>query len=123
LWAGLLAAARQAKIGDFFNMYVVMRTRGRQYRVEPNQALVIDLLPNAEGDTIRFDEVLLVVADDGAVRVGKPLVAGVSVTAKVLGTYSPAKVLVWKYLPGRRYRRRHGHRQTYTRIQIESINV
>jgi large subunit ribosomal protein L21 len=102
-------------------MYAIVRTGGRQYRAEPGSVIDVEKLAADAGATIDLDEVLLVVPDEGEPLIGQPLVKGATVKATVLENYRAAKVLIWKYRPGLRYRRRRGHRQTYTRLRIESV--
>lgn len=104
-------------------MYAIVRTGGRQYRAEVGKTIDVERLPNDEGETITLDEVLLVVPESGDAVVGQPLVDGASVTASVVSQYRAKKILVWKYKPKKRYRRRRGHRQYYTRLKIEAINA
>jgi large subunit ribosomal protein L21 len=101
-------------------MYAIVRTGGRQYRAEPGKVIDVEKLPVEAGDTIDL-EALLVAPDDGDPLIGRPVVDGVVVHATVVEHYRAKKILVWKYRPGLRYRRRRGHRQTYTRLRIESI--
>lgn len=101
-------------------MYAIVRTGGRQYRAEPGKVIDVEKLPVDEGATIQL-EVLLVAPDDGDPVIGTPVVAGVTVSATVVEHYRAKKILIWKYRPGLRYRRRKGHRQTYTRLKIDSI--
>lgn len=102
-------------------MYAVVRTGGRQYRAEPGKIIDVEKLPVEEGASLALNEVLLVVPEDGAPLIGRPLVAGAMVQATVVGHYRAQKVIIWKYRPGLRYRRRRGHRQTYTRLKIEGV--
>lgn len=104
-------------------MYAIVRTGGRQYRAEVGQEIDVERLPNPEGEEITLDEVLLIAPDDGEPVIGKPLVKGASVTVSVVRQYRDRKILVWKYKPKKRYRRRRGHRQYYTRLKIEAINA
>jgi large subunit ribosomal protein L21 len=101
-------------------MYAVIETGGKQYRVSEGDILNIDKIPNQIGDKVEFDRVLLVASDDG-VNVGKPVIDGAKVTATVESEGRGKKIIVWKYRPKQRYRRRHGHRQAYTRVRIEKI--
>ncbi|GAB4544722.1 MAG: 50S ribosomal protein L21 [Anaerolineae bacterium] len=103
-------------------MYAVVRTGGRQYRAEPGKMIDVEKMPQEVGASVALDEVLLVVNDSGAVTVGKPTVTGARVQATIVEHYRGEKLLIWKYQPGRRYRKRRGHRQTYTRLKIESIS-
>jgi len=102
-------------------MYAIVRTGGRQYRAEPGKVISVEKLPVEAGSTQILNEVLLVVPDGQAPVIGQPLVSGATVTVTVVEHYRAKKILIWKYRPGLRYRRRRGHRQTYTRLRIESI--
>jgi large subunit ribosomal protein L21 len=104
-------------------MYAIVRTGGRQYRAEPGHIIDVEKMTAAEGEVITLTDVLLVVPDSGAPIVGRPTVTGAAVQATVLGNYRAQKVLIWKYRPGLRYRKRRAHRQTYTRLKIESVTV
>src|SRR5689334_7312901 len=101
-------------------MYAIVRTGGRQYRAEPGKVIDVEKLPVEAGDSINL-EALLIAPDDGDPLIGRPTVEGVVVRATVVEHYRAKKILVWKYRPGLRYRRRRGHRQTYTRLRIEEI--
>jgi len=101
-------------------VYAVIRTGGKQYRVRPGQTIEVEKLAAPPGSTIELGEVLLV-ADGNRVLVGKPTVAGAKVVAKVLETGLGEKVVVFKYKPKVRYRRRLGHRQPFTRLAIKQI--
>ncbi|PJF35365.1 MAG: 50S ribosomal protein L21 [Candidatus Thermofonsia Clade 1 bacterium] len=102
-------------------MYAIVRTGGRQYRVAPDMVIDVEKVDAEAGTRLTLNEVLLVVPDEGAPRIGRPLVEGAAVQATVLGHYRAKKIIVWKYRPGLRYRRRRGHRQTYTRLKIEGL--
>ncbi|MBN2470750.1 MAG: 50S ribosomal protein L21 [Anaerolineae bacterium] len=101
-------------------MYAVVRTGGRQYRVEPGAEVDVERLAIEVGQSVELDEVLLV-ADGDSATVGTPLVSGAMVKATVVDQYRDRKILVWKYRPKQRYRRRKGHRQYYTRLRIDEI--
>lgn len=101
-------------------MYAIVRDRGMQYRVEQGQTLQIDRLDAEPGSEIEFAEVLLIGGTE-TVQVGTPLVSGASVRARVLGLFKGKKILVFRYRRKKRFRRRKGHRQQYTRIQIREI--
>jgi large subunit ribosomal protein L21 len=90
--------------------------------VRPDQTLDVDLLPDEAGSTVEFSEVLLV-GGNGAPQIGNPLVEGARVVAEVLERGRDRKVLVFKYKNKTRYRRRHGHRQDFTRLAIRQILV
>jgi large subunit ribosomal protein L21 len=93
-----------------------------QYRVEQGKTLDVALLDAEPGSTIELDEVLLV-SDDDNVKVGTPLVSGAKVRAEVVGDRKGEKILVFRYRNKKRFRRRKGHRQQYTRIKIDEIVV
>ena len=101
-------------------MYAVIETGGKQYRVSEGDAISVEKLPHQVGDTVELDRVLLVSSEQG-VTIGQPVVEGAKVTAKVESEGLERKIVVWKYRPKERYRRRQGHRQAYTRLRIEKI--
>jgi len=101
-------------------MYAIVKTGGKQYRVEAGQTIDVEKLPVTVGDSITLDRVLLV-ADGEQVTVGKPMVEGAAVQATVVGEGKARKVVIFKFLPRHRYRRKKGHRQYYTRLKIDSI--
>jgi large subunit ribosomal protein L21 len=106
-------------------MYAVIRTGGKQYRVASGQVIKIERLDGAVGDTVAFDQVLMI-GDDGAggePRIGAPLVEGAQVTAEVLEQGKGAKVIVFKKKRRKNYRRRRGHRQLQTVLRIREIAV
>ncbi|NLW02008.1 MAG: 50S ribosomal protein L21 [Clostridiaceae bacterium] len=103
-------------------MYAVIETGGKQYRVQEGDTLFIEKLSAAEGDQVVFDKVIAVSKDD-SLNVGNPTVSGATVTAKVLGHGKGKKIIVFKYKPKKHYRRKQGHRQPYTKVQIEKINA
>jgi large subunit ribosomal protein L21 len=101
-------------------MYAVIQTGGKQYRVSPGDRLRVEKLAGDRGATLTFDKVLLV-AGEGAARVGTPVVAGVKVTAEVVAQDRAKKIIVFKLKRRKNYRRKHGHRQSYTEIKITGI--
>ena len=103
-------------------MFAIIRTGGKQYRVEPGQAITVERLPYEVGQEVELNEVLLVSGEDG-VRVGTPLVEGAKVRATVLAHERGPKIVVVKYKPKKRYRRKTGHRQELTRLRIETIEA
>jgi large subunit ribosomal protein L21 len=103
-------------------MYAVIRTGGKQYRVDVGKAVEVDKLEGEIGSTLTLEDVLLV-ADGDNIQVGQPTVTGASVVAKITGQYRGTKVMVFRYRPKKRIRVRRGHRQYLTRLQIESINA
>jgi large subunit ribosomal protein L21 len=103
-------------------MYAVIATGGKQYRVQPGETIQVEKLDDEPGKTVEFGEVLLV-ADGENVTVGKPTVAGAKVTAEVVLTGRGEKLLVYKYRRRKGYRRKTGHRQSFTAVKITAINV
>jgi large subunit ribosomal protein L21 len=101
-------------------MYAVIRTGGKQYRVKPGDTIDVEKLPHDVGDEIEFDEVLLVANGSGA-QIGRPLVKGAKVKATVTRQAKGRKVIIFKFRPSKRYRRKRGHRQHYTRLRIDEI--
>ena len=103
-------------------MYAVVLTGGKQYRVQEGDVLFVEKL-NAEVETtIELNEILAVGKEEGLV-VGKPLVEGAKVVAKVLAQGKAKKIIVFKYKRKLDYRKKQGHRQSYTKIQIEKIEA
>ncbi|MBX4186839.1 MAG: 50S ribosomal protein L21 [Candidatus Doudnabacteria bacterium] len=101
-------------------MQAVIETGGKQYLVAPKDKVVIEKLDTPVGDTVIFDKVLLTV-DDSNVNVGKPYVAGTKVTGKVLSQGRGEKLTIFKYRAKSRYRRKTGHRQSETVVEIQNI--
>jgi large subunit ribosomal protein L21 len=102
-------------------MYAIIAADGRQYKVQSGDEIQVDLREGAQvGDTVTFDQVLLV-SGEGGVKVGKPSVAGASVAAEVLGEEQGEKIYIQKMRRRKNFRRRTGHRQSYTRVRIGAI--
>lgn len=101
-------------------VYAIVETGGKQYKVNVGQVIQVEKLAAEEGETVHLDRVLAVGEGDD-VRVGTPLVEGAKVAATVLGHGRKRKLVVFKYIPKERYRRKKGHRQDYTRLRIEEI--
>jgi large subunit ribosomal protein L21 len=106
-------------------MYAVIRTGGKQYRVASGQVIKIERLDGEVGDTVAFEQVLMVGGEQaaGEPRIGSPLVEGARVTAEVLEQGKGAKVIVFKKKRRKNYRRRRGHRQLQTVLRIRDIAV
>lgn len=100
--------------------FAVIKTGGKQYKVEPGMKLKIEKLEAKEGDVVTFDQVLLGV-DGDAVKVGTPLIDGGKVEAKVLRQARARKVTIFKFHSKTRHRRRKGHRQNFTEVEITTI--
>jgi large subunit ribosomal protein L21 len=103
-------------------MYAIIADGGRQYKVEEGQELEIDFRDLPQGGQLTFDKVLAISGEAGP-RVGTPTVAGASVTAEVLGAEVGDKIYIQKLRRRKNYRRRTGHRQTFTRVKISKINA
>ena len=103
-------------------MYAVIQTGGKQYRAEPGQTLWVEKLAGNAGDTVSFDQVLLV-ANDGKVAVGKPTVAGAKVTASIVEQGLGEKLVVFKFRRRKNYVRKNGHRQELTAVKIGAIEA
>jgi large subunit ribosomal protein L21 len=101
-------------------MYAIVEIAGQQMKVEKGRKIYVHRLEGAEGDTVVFDKVLLV-DNDGDVKVGAPLVEGASVTVTVLEHMKGEKVLVFKKKRRKGYQKMNGHRQYLTKVQIEEV--
>ena len=102
--------------------HAIIVTGGKQYRVAEGDEIYIEKLDAAAGEAVNFDHVLAVIDGENAVF-GSPVVEGASVSANVLKNGKSAKVRVYKMKPKKGYRRTQGHRQPYTKVQIETINA
>lgn len=103
-------------------MYAIIESGGKQYKAVPGSTVEVDRLHIEEGTQIDLDQVFLV-ADGEDIRVGTPTVEGASVKATIVEHFKGRKIIVFKYIPRKRYRRKRGHRQQYTRLQIDEISV
>jgi large subunit ribosomal protein L21 len=101
-------------------MYAIVDIAGQQFKVEANRKVFVHRLAAEEGATVDFDKVLLI-DNNGKVSIGAPIVAGAKVTAKVLSHLKGDKVIVFKKKRRKGYKKKNGHRQYLTQIQIESI--
>ena len=102
-------------------MYAVLKTGGKQYKVAEGDVIYIEKLGLEENETYTFSEVLAIGSDDG-IKVGAPYVDGATVTAKAIKEGRSKKIIVYKYKPKKGYHKKQGHRQAYTKVQIEKIN-
>ena len=102
------------------NIYAIVRSGGKQYRVEPEQLIDVDSLPAEVGSTVEMTDILLIAAN-GDVKVGRPVLEGARVIAEVVEQGRGPKIIVFKYKAKTRYRRRRGHRQGYTRLVVRQI--
>lgn len=101
-------------------MYAVIKTGGKQYRVAQGDKLRVEKLPGNIGDSVTLAEVLLVGSGEG-VKVGAPLVGGAKVEAKIVGQDKAPKVIIFKFRRRKNYRRKTGHRQPFTALEITGI--
>jgi large subunit ribosomal protein L21 len=102
--------------------YAVVESGGKQYIAREGEIIEVDRLPKNIGQAIEFKDVLLII-DNGKVLVGKPFVRGARVRGKVVDHFKARKVIVFKFIPKERYRRKRGHRQKYSKIAISSIDL
>jgi len=101
-------------------VYAIIRTGGKQYRVQPGDVVRVERLDGEVGAKVSLDEVLFV-AGEGTARVGAPRVEGVSVLGTVVEQDRDSKVRVFKYKKRKHYRRTRGHRQSYTAVRIDAV--
>jgi large subunit ribosomal protein L21 len=101
--------------------YAVIKTGGKQYRVAQGDRIRVEKLPGDVGAEITFDEVLMLGGDK--VAVGTPLVSGASVSAKIVAQDRAKKIIVFKYRRRKNYRRKNGHRQPYTELEITGVTA
>jgi large subunit ribosomal protein L21 len=103
-------------------MEAVIATGGKQYRVAPGQVIKVERLGKAKGDSVQFDNVLLV-NDEGKITVEPKALSAAKVTGEVVAERKGAKVLIVKFKRRKNYRRHRGHRQTMTAVRITGIEV
>ncbi len=103
-------------------MYVIVDIAGQQFKVEQGQEVFVHRLEGEEGDKVEFDKVLLV-DNDGKVKVGKPTVKGAKIDAKIVNHLRGDKVIVFKKKRRKGYQKANGHRQDMTKVLIENITV
>ena len=103
-------------------MYAIIESCGRQYKVEKGEVVFFEKLNAEEGKKVTFENVVLL-SDNGKVQVGNPYVKGVKVEGKVVGHGKGKKIIVFKMKPKKNYRRKQGHRQPYTKVEITSVKT
>ena len=103
-------------------MYAIIETGGKQYKVAEGDTLFIEKLPVEANDTVKFDKVLAVL-DGENTKFGAPVVEGASVEATVVKNGKGKKIRIFKYNAKKGYRKRQGHRQPYTKVEITKINA
>jgi len=102
-------------------MYAVIKTGGKQYRVVAGEKIKVEQIPADVGAEISLDQVLMV-GEGESVRIGAPLLDGVTVTAKVLNQGRHPKIRIFKMRRRKHYQKHQGHRQNFTELEISSIN-
>lgn len=100
-------------------MYAIIATGGKQYRVSEGDVIYIEKIDAEVDSTVSFD--VLLVGNEGDVKVGTPVVEGAKVEGKVVGQIRGEKIVVFKYKAKKNYRRKQGHRQPYTKVEITKI--
>ena len=103
-------------------MYAIIESCGRQYKVAQGDVVFFEKLEVEEGKKVTFDHVILV-SDDKKVQVGTPYVKGVKVEGKVVSHGKGKKIIVFKMKPKKNYRRKQGHRQPYSKVEITDIKI
>ena len=104
-------------------MYAIIVTGGKQYKVNEGDIVFIEKLDAAEGDTVTFDKVLSVSREEGDFTVGAPYVAGATVSATVVKNGKGKKIHIMKYKAKKNEKKKIGHRQPYTKVQINTITL
>ncbi|NIP39442.1 MAG: 50S ribosomal protein L21 [Candidatus Dadabacteria bacterium] len=104
-------------------MQAVIRTGGKQYVVKPGDVIDVELLNSEDGSNVEFDDVLLVSDEGSDVKVGSPTVEGAKVTGKVLGTKKGKKIIVFKFRRRKGFKKKQGHRQKYSSVEITDIQA
>ena len=103
-------------------MYAVVNTGGKQYKVQAGDVLRVEKMPGDVGSPVTFDKVLMV-ADGEEINVGQPVLENTSVKGTIVEQGKAKKIIVFKYKRRKRFRRKQGHRQTFTAVKIDSIDV
>ncbi len=101
-------------------MYAIIESCGKQYKVAEGDVVFFEKLDAEEGKKVTFDKVVLV-SEEGTVQVGNPYVKGIKVEGKVVSHGKAKKIIVYKMKPKKNYRRKQGHRQPYTKVEITAI--
>lgn len=109
--------------GEVGLLYAIIETGGKQYRVSEGDVISVERLSAAVGERVELDRVLAVARDDGQLLVGKPFLPGSRAIGRVLAQERGKKIMVFKYKPKIKYRRKIGHRQELTRLLVEKIEA
>ncbi|MBQ3483940.1 MAG: 50S ribosomal protein L21 [Clostridia bacterium] len=102
-------------------MYAIISAGNKQYRVSEGDTIYIDKVNQEDGSAISFD--VLMVENNGEIKVGNPTVEGAKVEGKVVAQVKGEKIMIYKYKSKKNYHRRQGHRQPYTKVEITAINA
>ena len=103
-------------------MHAVIRTGGKQYIVKPGDVIDIEKIPGEKGESVQFEEVLLY-SDEKNTKVGQPLVENAKVEGKILNQKKGDKIIVFKFKRRKKYRKKAGHRQNLTSVEITNISA
>ena len=106
---------------DFIQAIAIISAGNKQYKVSQGETIYIDKVNQADGSAISFDAIMVV--NEGDVKVGTPIVAGVTVEGKIVGQVKGEKIKIYKYKSKKNFHRRAGHRQPYTKVKITAINA
>ncbi len=104
-------------------MYAIIESCGKQYKVAEGDVVFFEKLEAEEGKKVTFDKVVLVSEEEGKIQIGNPYVKGIKVEGKVVSHGKAKKILVFKYKAKKNYRRKQGHRQPYTKVEITGIKT
>jgi len=103
-------------------MFAVIKTGGKQYLVRPGDKIKIEKIEGKEGEEVVFDKILLL-EKEGDLKIGQPDISGAKVKAKIIQQGKGEKIIVFKYRPKKRYKKKKGHRQPFTLVEISSMEV
>ena len=103
-------------------MYAMIESCGRQYKVQKGDVVFFEKVEGEEGKSINFENVVLV-SDEKETKIGNPYIKGAKVTGKIVSHGKHKKIIVFKFKPKKNYRRKQGHRQPYTKVEITDILV
>jgi large subunit ribosomal protein L21 len=103
-------------------MYAVIKTGGKQHKVSAGDVIAVEKIEGDKGDTVVFDQILMV-ENEGDIRVGRPVVEGAKVVGEILAQTKAAKVIVFKMKKRKGYRKKNGHRQLLTSMKIKEISI
>jgi len=102
-------------------MYAIVKTGGKQYKVSPGDIIKIDKIDGAAGNEITFEDILMVVADDKNIEIGKPYLSNVKIAGEIIKQSKDQKIIIFKSKRRKGYRKKTGHRQLLTEVKIKEI--